>query len=488
MLVLRHHNGTAVAVIVGQEGTGGQVGILDFHGNSLRVVGGAVILHDLDGHGCEALCHSLDGAAFVDGHDILVAGFKCNGRVTGEVGIQCIAKLYAFGRIQGQVVVALKETHIAGVADLLLIAVDDVVGLQGLVAIQRKHICDGLVVAHVTLVAFLQDGNLEGLAVTGFGVADLDHRIAGCAGNQLVVDHAHHTGTGGSELQQFCPFGFGVDQRTQAEYLVGAHGQALFQTVIDEGGDVVGQVDLVGCVVQCVVINRQNEGVLVDCLFLDLVDVIGQFVGHIGGGVFLGVDGSQILIHTDHFHGGLIVFVHTVDDVTQLRSHGIVVIVDADLGIQAVFLQAFVVLVVELRIGNRRCLKVDGQGELEGIAQVLFQTAVAAVKIAGHVNGVAGIVLQIKLSGIKLHFHIGRIDGGAAVAVGLANIGALLFINHFTGGIVGDGGLHPLGIAEQACPDKTQGVDGTNLVGQRDVITVGGNGHVTGILNEVVRT
>ena len=545
------HHQAAVAVVVGQAGAGGDVGILDLHGDGLGIVSAAAIHHDLDGDGGEALLHGGDDAVFIDGHDALVAGSELHRGVVGEVGVQVVVQTDGFGRIHGQVIITLEEAGIASVAQFLFVTADHEVSLQGFVAGEGEDVGHRLVVAAVALIVLAEDSHGEGNALVGGRIAHLHNSLAGGRGHQLIVDHPDNTGPAGSELQQFAPLAVGVDQRIQGIDLVGAQGNAhlshslqsdgllrlglggngllghglgqgllgfgsglgqgsfrlnglsldnlslndfrfdslslLDQFFQIEVGEVIGQADLVGGVVQCVVIAGQTEAVAVHGVLLDLVDVVGQFEGDIGHAVPLGVDGRHVLLEGQHLGRLVAVAVGGGGNIAQLSGHGVMVVIDSSLGVQAVLLGSLVVLIVELHIRQGGSLEVHSQGELEGAVLIGLQTAVAVVQIAHQLDGVLGVVGQVVVLGIEFDLHVGGIDG-AAVAIGLADVGVHSLEDHLAGGVIGNGDLDALGISQQAGPDEPQGVYGALLVGQGDVIPVCGDDHVIGILQEVVGT
>ena len=161
------------------------------------------------------------------------------------------------------------------------------------------------------------------------------------------------------------------------------------------------------------------------------------------------------------------------------------VVVDGSLGEQLVLIVGLVVLGVELHVRQGGSLEVDGQGEAPGVVQVGIPGTVPVVHPALQGDGVLGVVGQVILHGVEFDFDIGGVDG-AAVTVGFADIGVHGFKDHFTGGVIGDGDLDPLGCPEHTGPDKAQGMDGAHLVGQSDVVFIGGDDHVIGVLQEVV--
>ena len=532
---------------MGQACAGGDEGVLDLNGDGLGIVGASVVHHNLDGHGSKALLHGGDGAVFINGHDVFVAGSKFHLGVIGEESIQVIVQPDALRGVHGQLEVTLKETGIAGITQLLILAVDDVIGLQCLKAIEPEDIRNRLVIAAVAFVLFAQNSYGEGDGIVGGRVADLDHSLAGGGGHDLIVDHTGNAGTAGGELQQLTPLGFRVNQRCQVVHFVRRQGQAVFNHGLDAGllflgsffrcgfgngffhgfchglgcsffrcslancllgndlgdlrgflsrfflqqfrkievGEAVRQADLIGGVVQRIVIQSQAEAVAVEGIGLDLVDVVRQFKGDIGGGVALGVDGGHVLLKALHGSHFVALFVSTHGDIAQLGRHGMVIVKDGSLGIEAVLVHGVIKLVIELHIRQGGCLKVHGQGEFEDSVLVDSHTAIAVVQIALELDGVLGVVGQVKLHGVELDLHIGGVDG-AAVAIGLADIGVHSLEDHFAGGIVGDGDLNTLGIAQQTCPDEAQGMDGALLVGQGDVIPVCGDDHILGVLQEVV--
>ena len=164
-----------------------------------------------------------------------------------------------------------------------------------------------------------------------------------------------------------------------------------------------------------------------------------------------------------------------------------VVVIDVNLGIQTVLLQGLVILGGEFHVGDDRSLKVDGQGELEDVVQVGVLAAVAVVHLAFQSDGVGGVVGEIVFGSIEFDLDVGGVDG-TAVAVGLTDIVIHGLEDHFTGGVIGDGDVDILCGSEHTGPDETQCVDGAILVGQGDVVLVGGDGHVGRILQEVVGT
>ena len=163
------------------------------------------------------------------------------------------------------------------------------------------------------------------------------------------------------------------------------------------------------------------------------------------------------------------------------------IVVNTDLGIQTVLLRSLVILIVILNICNSGSLKVYHQGELEDVALVGLNAAVAVVQEAFQTNRILGVVGQIVVHGIELNLHVCGIDG-AAIAIGLADIGINSLKNHFTRSIIRDGDDDLLGITKQTSPDKTQGVDRTILIGQCNIILIRGNDHILGVLNEIIGT
>ena len=112
-----------------------QIGILDLHRNGLCIEGGLAVLHDLDGNRAEAFGNTGDGAEFVHLYNRFIAGLKFHSCILGEVGIQGVAQHNGLRGVHGEVVLTLEEPLIATFADILVLCVDDIVGLGGGVAV-----------------------------------------------------------------------------------------------------------------------------------------------------------------------------------------------------------------------------------------------------------------------------------------------------------------------------------------------------------------
>ena len=261
----------------------------------------------------------------------------------------------------------------------------------------------------------------------------------------------------------------------------------LYQLFHVEISEIRRQTHFVGSIVQGIVIAGDDEGLVIQGIFLDVVQIICQFKGNVGGAVLLGVNGGHVLLEGSQ-HGSLVaILIGTHGNEAQLRGHGVVVIVNGSLGKQLILVVGLVVLGIELHVRQGGSLKVDGQGEAPGIVQVGVPGTVPVVHPALQGNGVLGIVGQVEVHGIEFDFDIGRVDV-TAVAVGLTDIGILGFEDHFASGVIGDGDLNAPGGPEHAGPDKAQGMNGSHLVGQSDIVFVGGDDHIGGILQEVVGT
>ena len=333
----------------------------------------------------------------------------------------------------------------------------------------------------------MQNRHRKGQASIGFGIANLDNRLAGIDCHQLVVHNTDHIGLGGSELQQFTPGGAGINHGLQGIHFVGAEGQALFQTIEIEIHIVIGQADLVGSIVQCIVVAGNRKCILVGSIFLDLIDVIRQFIGHISGAVALRIHRGHKLLKVFQLRDGVAIFVCGIHNTTHLCCHCKMVIVNGHLCIQAVLLQSLVVLVVELHIRQRGCLKVDHQREFKGVLLVGLQCTLVIVHIAHQLHRILGVVGQIIVLGVKFDFNVGRIDR-TAIAVGFTDILVHCLENHFAGYIVGNGNLNPLCGTEHTSPHKAQRMDGTVPIGKGDVIAICRDHNILGILQEVVGT
>ena len=88
---------------------------------------------------------------------------------------------------------------------------------------------------------------------------------------------------------------------------------------------------------------------------------------------------------------------------------------------------------------------------------------------------------------IEFNLDTSGIDA-AAITIGLTYIVIHGLINHFACGIIGDGNHHSLCVTEHTCPYETEGVDGTVLVGEGDVVFICRNYFCVGVLLEVVCT
>ena len=469
---------------MGQASAVGHIGILDLHGNGGGVVGAPAVHHHLGGNGCKAFCYGGNHAVF-NGNDIFVAGFVLHSGIIGEVSIQIVDQSNRLRGIHRQFIIPLKEPAVAGITQILVLAVDLVVGLDGGVAGQLEHIGNRLVIAAVALVILTQHSDLEGDGLIGLRITDLHQRIAGGNSHQLIVDDPGHAGLGGGELQQFCPGGIGMHQGLQGIHFIGAQGDALFQSIEIEVHIFSGQADLKGGIVQGVVIAGDGEGLVIQGAFLHFEQVVRQFEGHHGGAVLLRENRSHVLLEAVQLRDLIVVLIEAGAYIADLCGHGVMVVIDANLCVQPVFIHGLVILIVELHALNGGRLKVHSQGELKYIVQVCLHTAVGIVHDAFQADGVLGVIHQIVVHGIELNLDVGRING-AAVAVRFPDIGIHSLEDHFTGGIVSDVDPDLLGGTEHACPDETQGVDGALLIGKGDVILVGGNDHIRRILHEVV--
>ena len=485
--VSRNIDQAAVTIVMAQDTTVVYVRILDSNGDGFRIIGRLAIQHHANGNGCKALLLSGDHTALADLNDILIAAFKDNRCIIREVCVQIEVQRNRLGRIHRQRILTVKEAGITGVAQQLILAVNHEIGFDRVVTDQIEHIRNGLIVATVTLVPLLKNCDPEGQALIGGGITNLNGSITGARGDQLIVNNADNAGTGGSELQQLSPFSVGVNQRLQRVNLIGAQGQTLFQAVEVEVQIIVGQADLVGGHVQSIVINSQHKGIGVQRFLLEGVNVIGQLVGHIGSAVALGIHGGHVVAEDLHGRSSIALIILTHGDIAQLGSHREVVVEDSNLSIQAVLLRSLIVLIVVLNIGDRGCLKVYHQGELEDITLIGLQAAVTVVHVTDKLDGVLGIVSQVVVHGIELNLDVCGIDR-AAVTVGLTNIIVHSLEDYLAGGIIGNGNDDLRCVTQQAGPHKAQGVNGTLLVGQGNVISVGGDHDILGVLNEVVRT
>ena len=254
-----------------QRSTGGNEGILDLNGNRLRIISGLTIQHDANGNRRKALALGGNHSTFSNGHDVLVTGLEHHLGVIGEERIQVIVQGNRLGRIHGQCVAVTEEPGIAGIAQQFFITVDHVIGLQRIIAGKVEYISNRFIVATVAFITFFKNSDRESQTLIGRRITDLDHSRAGTSGNDLVIDNANNTGSGGSELQQLAPLGGGIDQRLQRVHLIGAQSQALFQAIKIEVNIIVGQADLICSQVQSVVINRQNIGVYTLALCIDRI-------------------------------------------------------------------------------------------------------------------------------------------------------------------------------------------------------------------------
>ena len=468
-----------------EDAAGGVVGVLDLHRHRLGIIGALAVLQDLHRHRGKALRHRCDGAGGRHLDDGLVAGLERHLGVLGEIGVQVVIEGDRLRGIHGQAVPALKEADVAGVADVLVLVIQHIIGLVGGVAAQDEHIRHRLIVLAIALVALFQHLDRKGHTLIRPGIADADDGGTGGHRHDLVVDHTGHAGLGGGKLQQLRPLGVGSHHRLQGEHLVGAEGQALLQALEVEVGVLVGQTDLVGGVVEGVIVAGQHKGVFVDRLVLDLIDVIGQLKGHVGGAVLLGVYRDHILLKGLHLRYLVAVFVGAGHHVAGLHTHGVVVVVQGYLGKQLILFLGLVVLVVVFHVADGGGLKVRSQRELDDVLLVGGQAAVAVVHVAHQPHGVLAVVGQIVLLSIEFDLDVGGADG-AAVSIGLTHVVVHTLKHHLAGGIVGDGDIDLAGAAEQTAPHKPQGVDRALLVGQGDVIPAGGDDDVLGILHKVV--
>ena len=484
--VCRNADQTAVTIVVVQDTGIGNEGILNLNGNCFGIVSRFSIHQNTDRYGGEAFLLGSDNTGITDFNNVFVAGFEGNRRAVGEIGIQIVGQRNGFGGIHGQRILAVKETDIAGIAQHLFVTVNHVICLFGHITGQLKHVCNGFVIAAVALIPFLQNRDLKGHALVGGRIADLNRSHTGTGSNQLIVHNANNAELGRTKLQQLGPFGVGINQGLQRENFIGAQGQALFQTVKIEVQIVIRQADFIGGHVQRIVINSQNEGVLIQRFFLNGVNVIRQLISHVSGAIALRIHRGHVLAEDLHGRTTVAISVYVGGNVTHLRRHGKVVIIDTDLSIQTVLLQGLVILIVVLNIGNRGGLKVNNEGELKYVTLVGFQTAIAVVHVTNQLDRILGVVGKVIVHGVELDFDVSRING-AAVTVGLTDIIVNGFKDHFAGGIVCDSDNDLGRVTQQTGPDKTQRMDRAILIGKRNIISVGRNDHVVGILDEVVR-
>ena len=466
--------------VVGQGGACGHVGILDGDADGLGEIGGIIIHEHLHGDGGKALGHGGDLTRFVHGHDLIVGGLEHHLGIRGEVGIQAVAQGRGLGGVHGEIQALTPELHLISLhTQQAILGGEEVVGLIHAVARQSEVLGHGLVVTDIALIPLAANGQGEGGGLLGHGIAGHDTGHAGGDGHQLVVHHGSHVHVGGVVLQKLGPLGGGIHHGLEIKDLVGRQGQLALGEV--EIGVVVGQGDLVGRLVQRVIVGDHGEAVAVDGAGTDLVDVVGQLVDDGGGGVLLGVDGSQVLVKgLDH------VSVALQGHVTDLHAHGVVVIVDSHLGVETGLLGGLIVLGVELAVCDGGSLKVGDYGEGKGVVIVGIRAVPIVVHVGLDGDGVGGIVLQILLDGGELDVDVGGVNGGA-VGVGLADVGIHGLVDHLARRIVGDGNDGLLHVTEKSRPHVLNGIDRAVLVGDGYVLAVGGDLLGGGILHEVVR-
>ena len=484
--IRRNGNQTTITIVMVQNTGIGNIGILNFNGNCLRVIGRLSIQHNTNGNGSKAFLLCSNNTILRNRYNILVTTCKAQSCIVGEIGIQFNRQSNGFRRIHGQGVSAVEETNITGITQLLVFTVDHIISLQRCKACNLKDIGNRLIKTTVAFIPFFQNRDFKCQLSVGNGITNLNSGSTRAGSNQLIVDHTDNAGLRTAELQQFSPLSIGISVRLQGIYLIGAQNQTLFQAIEIEINVIIGQTNLKGSHIQSVVINSQNEGVLVHGLVLNGVNVVSQLVGNIGSAVALRIHRCHIIAEHPHGRSGITIIILTHVDVTQLGSHGEVVIIDTNLGIQTVLLQGLIILIGELNIGNGGSLKVDDQRELENIVLVGLQTAIAIIHVANQTNGVLGIVGQIVLGGIEVDLHVGRINR-TAITVRLTNIVINGFINHFAGSIIGNSNNDLSSITQQTGPNKAQRVDRTLLIGQCNEVAICGNDNVTGVLNEIVR-
>ncbi len=195
---------------MGQLCAGLDVGILDLHRNGLCIEGRLAILHNLDGYGGKALCNAGNSTVLIHFYNALVTGLELHSSILGEVGIQGVGKHHGLGGVHSKIILALEEPLVAGLADVLILRIDDIVSLGGGVAVDSKHIGHGLIIVHEVLVVFVHNCNIEGDTLVGLCITNTNGGLTGGNSHQLVVDTADHGGVGGYH-QQLAPLILGVD-------------------------------------------------------------------------------------------------------------------------------------------------------------------------------------------------------------------------------------------------------------------------------------
>ena len=473
-----------------QHTTGNHIGILDFHGDGLGVISSRIVHINLSGNGGEAFGYCGDHTIRIHFHDTGVSRGESNLGSTREVSVQLVIDPYGFRGIHAQaIVIVAEETHITGITDQLIFTCKHIICLLCYIAGQLEPVNCGLIEVLEAFISLSQNLDLKLNLLGGFaGIAQGDPSDTGLLGNDLAIDHIGNAGLAGTDIQQLCPLGNGIDQGVHAVQLVGAHNQGVIhQAVHEEVQIVAGHTDLVGSVVQSVVIAGDHKCsiVVIAPTVLQIVDVISQLEGHNGSAVALGVNGSHILVEGTHLHCQLAVFIGAGGNIAQLHGHCVVVVVDSHIGIQTVLLQSLIVLVTEFNIVDNGCLEVDDQRELEYILLVGILTAILVVQVSFHTNSVLGVVLQVVVHGIELDLHACGIDG-AAVTIGLTDIRIHDFVDDLAGGVIGDGYDNLGCVTQHTGPDITQRMDRAFLVGKCDEVLVCGDDHIAGILHEVV--